>query len=498
MDGEEPVMDVLKQVGRRRPGAGSRGREVFVVPDTVVEGDEISLIDIWRILVKRKWVIFLVTAMVTFGAVAYALLATPIYKAETIFLPPTKSDIQALKVQGVQDVTVASVYAQFKQNLSSRTSRFAVFKKMDLLEKLTLNKAPETNVEAAFAAFNKDISITVPKKQKDTLTTPSIRLSLEGSDPSLTAEIVNQIAKEAQLTTKKEFILDMEAQKDSQIKNLNIQIHLLRENARKKRLDEIQRLKSADTLEKDKINAKIASLRIKKKNERLAKIATLEDANHTKIKAIEDEIKRLRHFEKVKRIDTITKLEEADSIAHDKIINTINTINVSAEDKQKDRMEKLRQAYEIAKSLGISEPITYKLHKIDSADTEGSQIITNISDKSTQLYTRGYEALHAEMISLGNQKPNEPFLPEIRKLQDRLTQLSVNEQVVALKSRKNDDPFISNLRGLQSKIKALKNDEIIIALKTRKNDDPFIPELRNLQEKLVLLQHLDSSHKCKA
>ena len=73
MDAEGPVMDDLKRTV-------NRGREVFVVPDPVVEGDEISLIDIWLVLVRRKRVIMAALLLGGGLATAVALLVPPSYR----------------------------------------------------------------------------------------------------------------------------------------------------------------------------------------------------------------------------------------------------------------------------------------------------------------------------------------------------------------------------------------------------------------------------------
>ena len=107
-------------------------------PQPVYE-DEISLIDLWQVLVRQKKIIFGLTAIVTVGAVLYALSLPPVYKAKTSFLPPSESDIQILNVQGIQGISVDTVYAMFKQNLFARPPRLATFTKMNLQEKIFFN-----------------------------------------------------------------------------------------------------------------------------------------------------------------------------------------------------------------------------------------------------------------------------------------------------------------------------------------------------------------------
>lgn len=49
--------------------------------------DEISLIDLWRVLAARKWMIFWLTTLFTVGGVGYALKAPNVYKAVAVLAP---------------------------------------------------------------------------------------------------------------------------------------------------------------------------------------------------------------------------------------------------------------------------------------------------------------------------------------------------------------------------------------------------------------------------
>jgi uncharacterized protein involved in exopolysaccharide biosynthesis len=49
--------------------------------------DEINLLDLWKVLVEQKMLIFLFTTIATVVALVYALLATPIYRAEALLAP---------------------------------------------------------------------------------------------------------------------------------------------------------------------------------------------------------------------------------------------------------------------------------------------------------------------------------------------------------------------------------------------------------------------------
>lgn len=52
--------------------------------------DEINLMDVWETLVEQKKLISIITTVITLIALTYALLATPIYRAEALLAPVAK------------------------------------------------------------------------------------------------------------------------------------------------------------------------------------------------------------------------------------------------------------------------------------------------------------------------------------------------------------------------------------------------------------------------
>lgn len=63
------------------------------LPPQVAE-EEINLLDLWRVLVREKWLIFLFTVLCTAGAIASALTTMPIYRAEVLLEPATEDGKQ--------------------------------------------------------------------------------------------------------------------------------------------------------------------------------------------------------------------------------------------------------------------------------------------------------------------------------------------------------------------------------------------------------------------
>lgn len=398
--------------------------------------DEISLADLWGVLVKRRKVLLAVTAVVTIGAVLYALLATPVYRAEVVFLPPTASDIQALKVQvqnteNIESVSVGFVYTMFEQNLNSKPPRQIIFDKMNLLEqfdKMNLleqfasDKDQDPNNDVIFGEFNQTLSIATPKGKKGETSIQTITLAMEWEDPVLIAEIINRIAEEVERATKTEVLLDIQSNVSARVIELNQEIKRLRNITKKRRQDEIERLATADALERNTIHDKIASLRDKVRSQRL------------------------------------------------------------------DRISILKEAAEIAHSLDIKDPIAYKLKKISDSALTKSQILTGISSNSPQLYTRGYEAIEAEISSLSNRTVDDPFITELRGFQEKLKLLEHNRRVEQLKSRQNDDPFIESLRDKENELARLASINIDpTTVKTARLDQAAYPPDKRIKPNRKLI-----------
>ncbi len=53
-----------------------------------IEDDTIDLYELWITLWNKRWLVIGVTAVAVLGSVVYALLQTPVYKAEVLLLPP--------------------------------------------------------------------------------------------------------------------------------------------------------------------------------------------------------------------------------------------------------------------------------------------------------------------------------------------------------------------------------------------------------------------------
>ncbi len=369
--------------------------------------DEMSLNDLLGVLLKNKMIIFGITVIATVGAVIYALSLPIVYKAESTFLPPLGSDIQALNISGYQidsigddklktalidsdSFSINSVYKTFRKNLYSKEPRRSIFEKMGLLDIFEPKRDEKTDVKAIVVGFTDSFSVTTTGSLSGD-TVPTISLAMEGGDPELIAEIVNRVGSEVEQQTKTEIISNINAKIAAKINHLTREIKLLRDSVRQKRLDEIERLELANHIDIERINVRIA---ISKKD----------------LKSKKQQIKD-------------------------------NKIKI------------LKEAAMIARALNIK-------YSVFEQNTQNMQNQLGTSKFYDQLYDRGYKALEAEIEVITNRESDNKFNPEISALQERLKSLENNLTIEQLKSRKNDDPFIESLRDVESELKRMKSIHI--------------------------------------
>ncbi len=369
--------------------------------------DEMSLNDLLGVLLKNKMIIFGITVIATVGAVIYALSLPIVYKAESTFLPPLGSDIQALNISGYQidsigddklktelidsdSFSINSVYKTFRKNLYSKEPRRSIFEKMGLLDIFEPKRDEKTDVKAIVVGFTDSFSVTTTGSLSGD-TVPTISLAMEGGDPELIAEIVNRVGSEVEQQTKTEIISNINAKIAAKINHLTREIKLLRESVRQKRLDEIERRELANHIDIERINVRIA---ISKKD----------------LKSKKQQIKD-------------------------------NKIKI------------LKEAAMIARALNIK-------YSVFEQNTQNMQNQLGTSKFYDQLYDRGYKALEAEIEVITNRESDNKFNPEISALQERLKSLENNLTIEQLKSRKNDDPFIESLRDVESELKRMKSIHI--------------------------------------
>ncbi|MEJ1373810.1 MAG: Wzz/FepE/Etk N-terminal domain-containing protein [Candidatus Sedimenticola sp. (ex Thyasira tokunagai)] len=212
-------------------------------PPHVASEGEISLVDLFRILAKRKVVIVATTLLVTLATLSYALITPTVYNAEAIFLPPSTKDIQLLNVQGVQGVQgidVTSVYDVFKKNLNSRALLRRLVEEQELINILAPERTSDVTVESILEEFAKMLEVNSDKKNGVLLF-----VSLKWREPEQAAAWVNHLSALADRVTVQQLTSDLVGAIDARIRNIESAISSKRQLAKQRREDQLAGLEEA-------------------------------------------------------------------------------------------------------------------------------------------------------------------------------------------------------------------------------------------------------------
>ena len=186
--------------------------------------DEINLLDLWKILIEQKKLILFITAIITLTAITYALLATPIYRAEALLAPVQKeknSGFNALAGQFGSLASLAGVNLNGSKGniqvsiatLRSRELTYRLIEEEDLMpvmfkknwdesmKQWRKSKKPPT-LWKAYKIFDSSRNISIDRK------TGLITLTIDWDDPVLAAELVGKLVVRTNKKLREEAILN--------------------------------------------------------------------------------------------------------------------------------------------------------------------------------------------------------------------------------------------------------------------------------------------------
>lgn len=199
----------------------------FVYPQP--QDDDIDLLEYWSVLMQRKTMIALVTAITTAIAVAIALLMTPIYRAEVVLAPVGSEkagglgalagqfgDLAALA--GVNVGTAGDPTQEAIATLKSRILTEAFIDEKGLLpilfadawdaEKKKWKAEDPQDIPTLWKAYEVfDRNIRSVKQDKKT---GLVTLAVEWKNPALAAQWANELVKRVNRQRQKEAITEAE------------------------------------------------------------------------------------------------------------------------------------------------------------------------------------------------------------------------------------------------------------------------------------------------
>ncbi|MCL8308518.1 MULTISPECIES: LPS O-antigen chain length determinant protein WzzB [Pseudomonas putida group] len=207
------------------------------------DSDEIDLLELIEGLWKRKVLIAVTTAVMTGLAVAYALLATPIYEAKVFVQPPTQNDIAQLNYgrrgsDALKPFTIRDVSTIYFRNLQSEYLRREFFRKV-YLPSLSDDERKGSQ-DMLYKRFGEVLTVGASKDSPGRF---YVIASLP--DPQLAAQWAVRYVDLAGELAKQEIIKDARADVMIKADNLQQLIESSRESAQKQREDQIVRASEA-------------------------------------------------------------------------------------------------------------------------------------------------------------------------------------------------------------------------------------------------------------
>lgn len=191
--------------------------------------DEINLFDLWRVLVRQWKVIGATTGLSILGAVAYVLLATPVYEAEAIVRPHEGKYVEALNISGISQISSADMFAKFTGNLKTGTFQNSSLRQQFVAENPQFSSLQRNLLGIKEGAKNEAGFVFV---------------SLQGHDSKLVMDCLNGLILLTERRTLGELFDGIEITIANQKKEIENQLELGRDFASQRRQDRIALLES--------------------------------------------------------------------------------------------------------------------------------------------------------------------------------------------------------------------------------------------------------------
>ncbi len=230
-----------------------RPREYLVLDPELIRrnaaSDEISLLDLWAILSRKRILILGVLAASLVISVAIAFLITPVYKATIHFQSPLNKDISALNIPWFSfGYTVDSVYKEFQKNFKARNKLWDFFNEKQLYKAyLDGNGIEDADIARAFEGdFMKDMTLHQPKDEQ-----VFINATLNWKDPTEGAALLNEYSQAIHNITVEQYVGELNDKLILEAEHVQGQIELLRESAQRTKNNRLTKLEENINIAKE-------------------------------------------------------------------------------------------------------------------------------------------------------------------------------------------------------------------------------------------------------
>jgi chain length determinant protein (polysaccharide antigen chain regulator) len=205
------------------------------------DSEEVDLLEFLEGVWRQKLLIFLVTVAVTAVALAYALLAKPVYEAKIFLAAPATSDIADLNYgrtqqTGLEPFTSRKVFDIFVEHLNGETLRRQFFKEFYMPSVV----AGQGAQGALYAAFNGSFDVVQLAGEP-----PRAYVAFRGRDPAVVSRWATAYVEKAGAAAKAEVLHDATREAQVRANALQLELDNLRESGLQQREDKIIRLQEA-------------------------------------------------------------------------------------------------------------------------------------------------------------------------------------------------------------------------------------------------------------
>ncbi|MDT8388530.1 MAG: Wzz/FepE/Etk N-terminal domain-containing protein [Thiogranum sp.] len=219
------------------------------IASSPLQEDEVSLSDLARIIVRRKWVVMGCLVICLLVAALYLYFADPVYKSAAHLLPPQQAAIQRLIVAsnnfGIEKQTTDSVYMRFLENIRATGLRREFFDDAGLVDHyLSGVDSADVNIDGLFIErFNRNVTIDVDGKNPAFVT-----VGFADKDAEFSAEVANQLVDFVDKRTVAQLVNSVNTSLAAQMGILQRDIAIKRNMAETRKQDTITQLREARSI----------------------------------------------------------------------------------------------------------------------------------------------------------------------------------------------------------------------------------------------------------
>lgn len=183
----------------------------YMYPPYQIEEDELNLIDYWRVLVRYKVMIIVITLLATAGGFAVAYTMTPIFRAETLLAPVSEDEQGAMGsiasqfggIASLAGISLGSGGSSTEQALATLKARSFILPFIEEHNLMPVLFADQWNdsakawisksagdvptKEAAYSKFGDMLAVTSDKKNG------LVTVAVEWKEPQQAAQWVNEL-----------------------------------------------------------------------------------------------------------------------------------------------------------------------------------------------------------------------------------------------------------------------------------------------------------------